>query len=130
MDSKEELRYLIKLLQDSAAWRLSEGDDRSPLEIEVDSRINALLGEPDEVEEDGRKHNLPKESNRIRITLNGKKTWANREDCVQVPCKNSKTGFKWVLKDFQVGADSVVVEAENVVDGADSLPVEAGQVLD
>lgn len=125
MDSKEELRYLIKLLQDSAAWRLSEGDDRSPLEIEVDSRINALLGEPDEVKEDGRKHNSPKDANRIRITLNGKKTWANREDCVQVPCKNSKTGFKWALKDFQVGADSVVVERQDVVDGADGSTAEA-----
>lgn len=118
MDKKEELRYLIKLLQDSAAWRLSEGDDRSPLEIEVDSRINTLLGEPDEVKEDGRKHNLPKDSDRVRCTINGRKVYMDRSQVHQVPCKNSKTGFKWV-------PNSVVVEGQDVVDDADGSTVEA-----
>lgn len=53
MTPQEELRYLSLLLLEASKWQVSEGDSRTPLELEIDSRIQRLTG-VEEVVIDGR----------------------------------------------------------------------------
>ena len=53
MTPQQELRYLSLLLLEASKWQVSEGDARTPLELEIDSRIQRLTGIP-EVVIDGR----------------------------------------------------------------------------
>lgn len=53
MTQQEELRYLSLLLLEASKWQVSEGDSRTPLELEIDSRIQRLTG-VEEVVIDGR----------------------------------------------------------------------------
>ena len=110
MTEKEEIKYLMGLLQAAACWRLSEGDDRSPVDLEIDSRLNALLGEPDEVV-DGRVINKksstypqdvdnPEPAGMVQISMpKKKKKWVRLDWTELVPCKCSHTGFKRVVKE-------------------------------
>lgn len=49
MTPQEELRYLSLLLLEATKWQVSEGDARTPLELEIDSRIQRLTGVPETV---------------------------------------------------------------------------------
>lgn len=49
MTPQEELRYLSLLLLEASKWQVSEGDSRTPLELEIDSRIQRLTGVPETV---------------------------------------------------------------------------------
>ena len=115
MTDKQELAYLVGLVTEASKWGLSEDDTRDTIRLEVEHRISVLLGEGSDVpEDDGRIHDVPKEpastvrsrvyrENKVRVLGDdGKKHWHPRSECTQVPCKCSKTGFKWVLKE---GAD-------------------------
>lgn len=51
MERFEELAYLSGLCLEASAWRLSEGDERDPLRIEVESRIKKLTESPDSTQE-------------------------------------------------------------------------------
>lgn len=51
MERFEELAYLSGLCLEASAWRLSEGDERDPLRIEVESRIKKLTESPDTTQE-------------------------------------------------------------------------------
>lgn len=53
MTPQQELRYLSLLLLEASKWQVSEGDSRTPLELEIDSRIQRLTGIP-EIVIDGR----------------------------------------------------------------------------
>lgn len=53
MTPQDELRYLSLLLLEATKWQVSEGDSRTPLELEIDSRIQRLTG-VEEVVIDGR----------------------------------------------------------------------------
>lgn len=100
-EKQQELRYLIDLLQSSAEWRLSEDDPRNPLSLEVDSRINALLGEPDEVV-GGRVQNNPKRithAGQHNVNIGGKRKWVDDSLIEKEPCKGSPTGYRWRLKE-------------------------------
>ena len=106
MTKEEELRYLVGLTRSAASWRLSEGDERSPMELEVASRLDALLGiEPEVI--DGRIQAPPvkpmkdySHPNRVRVSLpGGKKKWVTPDKVKKVPYARSKTGFRYVLKE-------------------------------
>lgn len=52
MTEHEELIYLVALVTEASKWRLSEDDDRDPIRMEVEQRIDTLLGK-EEVVVDG-----------------------------------------------------------------------------
>lgn len=114
MDKKEELQYLIQLLLDASSWHLDESDmELDPIRVEVKHRISVLTGESDgEAGPDGLVHNKkapgqkpedkpwhdPDHPNCVRVSLpDGKKKWVPLAQTRKVPCKHSKTGWKYVL---------------------------------
>lgn len=102
MERFEELAYLSGLCLEASAWRLSEGDERDPLRIEVESRIKKLTESPDSTQDPPEiEVNLPEEvvqameadrlnehlgykDSHVRIRENGKAIWIYREDAVKV----------------------------------------------
>lgn len=52
MTEHEELTYLVALVTEASKWKLSEDDDRDPIRMEVEQRIDTLLGN-EEVVVDG-----------------------------------------------------------------------------
>lgn len=112
MTREEELIYLGDLLMQAALWRVQPDEGRTPLELEVLSRLERLkaeaaaelLNKTDYKALEAAKLNehLSKnkyEENSVRVMVDGKKIRMKRELCVQVPCKNSPTGYKWMPKD-------------------------------
>jgi hypothetical protein len=106
MNKTEELKYLVQLQSSALDWRLSEGDDRDPIRLEVEQRIAKLLGE-EPVVIDGREQNARERKSKSnkqyhdkykenRVRVNNK--WVLREDAVQVPRANG-VGWKWALKE-------------------------------
>ena len=113
MNEKEqqELKYLISLTLSASEWRLSEGDERDPLRLEVEQRIATLLGtEP--VVVDGREQSVverglakakakaeQEERGTRRVTFpDGSMHRASVKDIVQEPYARSPTGYRWVVK--------------------------------
>lgn len=112
MTREEELIYLGDLLMQAALWRVQPDEGRTPLELEVSSRLerlkaeaaSELLDKTDYQALEAAKLNerLAKkkyEDNSVRVMVDGKKVRMKRELCVQVPCKTSPTGYKWMPKD-------------------------------
>ena len=120
MTREEELIYLGDLLMQAALWRVQPDEGRTPLELEVLSRLerlkaeaaSELLNKTDYKALEAAKLNehLSKkkyEENSVRVMVDGKKVRMKRELCVQVPCKNSPTGYKWMPKDSQPEVDKL-----------------------
>jgi len=112
MTREEELIYLSDLLMQAALWRTQPDEGRTPLELEVSSRLERLKAEAaselldktdyQALEAARLNEHLAKkkyEDNSVRVMVDGKKVRMKRELCVQVPCKTSPTGYKWVPKD-------------------------------
>lgn len=114
MNEKEqqELKYLISLTLSASEWRLSEGDERDPLRLEVEQRIATLLGtEP--VVVDGREQSVverglakakakaeQEERGTRRVTFpDGSMHRASVEDIYQEPYARSPTGYRWAVKE-------------------------------
>ena len=106
MNKAEELKYLVQLQSAALDWRLSEGDDRDPIRLEVEQRIAKLLGDEPEII-DGREQNARERKSKSnkkyhdkykenKVRVDGK--WVLREDAVQVPRANG-AGWKWALKE-------------------------------
>lgn len=108
---QQELKYLISLTLSASEWRLSEGDERDPLRLEVEQRIATLLGtEPKVV--DGREQSVverglakakakaeQEERGTRRVTFpDGSMHRASVKDIVQEPYARSPTGYRWVVK--------------------------------
>lgn len=108
---QQELKYLISLTLSASEWRLSEGDERDPLRLEVEQRIATLLGtEP--VVVDGREQSVverglakakakaeQEERGTRRVTFpDGSMHRASVQDIVQEPYSRSPTGYRWVVK--------------------------------
>lgn len=102
MNKAEELKYLVQLQSAALDWRLSEGDDRDPIRLEVEQRIAKLLGDVPEVVE-GREQNVRRteqmrqahrkyQEGKVRVG----KTWYPRELVEKQMLGSNK--FKWVLK--------------------------------
>lgn len=126
MTQKEELTYLVDLLKESSKWRLSENDERDPIRIEVEQRLDKLLGRNVDTV-NGREQSVtmpsasaPAASTRkrkkapsdymVRIKVDGKFKRFPREMCDKVPCAHSTTGYKWVLKP-QPAENSIISNA-------------------
>lgn len=109
-----ELALLMDIVLEASKWRVSEGDERDPLRMEVEDRLSRLLPADnyDGVEVKGeveievntekfkqqQKHARYAETH-VRVTGDdGKKHWYLKEECVQVPVTTGGTGWKWVLK--------------------------------
>lgn len=61
MERKDELNYLLELVLEASKWKLSEGDERDTIRLEVEHRLRVLTGsstgEPDDT---GLIHDYPK----------------------------------------------------------------------
>ena len=135
MERFEELAYLAQLCCESSAWRLSEGDERDPIRIEVESRIKKLTESPDSTQEPPEVEvSFPKDvgcqvlpafpqwgcqqetkvvPDKIKLTYNGRLLRLPRYMLEQVPCKNSHTGYKWEVKDeYRAEADAKVEQLD------------------
>lgn len=127
MTQKEELTYLVDLLKESSKWRLSENDERDPIRIEVEQRLDKLLGRNVDTV-NGREQSVaapsataPSTSTRkrkkapsdymVRIKVDGKFKRFPREMCDKVPCVHSTTGYKWVLKQPQPSENGIISNA-------------------
>lgn len=109
-----ELALLLDIVLEASKWRVSEGDDRDPLRMEVEDRLSRLLPADnyDGVEVKGSVEidvgsEMLKEKNKharyaethVRVMgPDGKKKWYPKEDCVQVPVTTGGSGFRWELK--------------------------------
>lgn len=107
MNPTEELKYLVDLLKEASNWRVSEGDDRDPLRMEVEQRIDKLLGE-NPVVVNGREQSVsnpstysPKDAwthERVRVRFSdGKQHWAKRSHCIKVQRTDRPNLWKWEL---------------------------------
>jgi hypothetical protein len=131
-EQKTELVYLQELVLESTRWRISEDDDLSPIEREVRDRMDrlqeALTGNSAETiqEEDYRaleaarlNEHLEKadtgcqQESKVKLTYNGRLLRLPRYMLEQVHCKNSHTGYKWVVKDeYRAEADAKVEQLD------------------
>lgn len=109
-----ELALLLDIVLEASKWRVSEGDDRDPLRMEVEDRLSRLLPADNydgvqvkgsveikvdpEMLKDKNKHARYAETH-VRVTgADGKKHWYRKEDCVQVPVTTGGTGWAWRLR--------------------------------
>ena len=117
----EELQYLANLTCEACKWRIAEGDTRSGLEMEVEERLKTLndlitahehgayLCKSDAFEGLEEAYNQAKKSNKKysdkfaethrRVSVNGVTKWYAIDQLERVPTPNSRTGYKWKLKD-------------------------------
>lgn len=106
---KYELALLLDIVLEASKWRLSEGDERDPLRMEVEDRLSRLMPDDgyDGVEVKGvteitivsTPHRRYAETHvRVMDPATGKKKWYRRELCEKVPIGNGNPGFRWVLK--------------------------------
>lgn len=49
MTKKEELKYLTELVLEASKWRLSDGDDRDTIRMEVEQRLSTLTGTKEKI---------------------------------------------------------------------------------
>ena len=109
MTNQEELQYLLGIVLEASQWRLSEGDERDTIRLEVQDRIRRLSGQ-NTVDENGLHQSEPKpirhnrkyedrftRSHR-RICVNGKSFYVLKDHVEKVESKNSRVGYKWVIK--------------------------------
>lgn len=114
---QQELRYLISLILSASEWRLSEDQkDVDPIRLEVNQRIQVLLGEEPEII-DGREQSVVERGlaraeakkakvikvekpSTIRVKFpDGSMHRVAIEDLRQEPYLQSPTGMHWVIKD-------------------------------
>ena len=109
MTPEEEITYLADLLMQAALWRVQPDEGRTPLELEVNDRLEKLkaysaaklLNKTDYQALEAAKLNYHLEH--VKVKVDGKWKTVKKSDCIQVPFKCSRTGYKWVLKE---GADA------------------------
>ena len=115
MTNQEELLYLSDLLMQAALWRVDQGTDKTALELEVEQRIGTLR------EKFGARSNeicgdtVPAVDKRRSPSDNKIRTKGpddkyhryDRSEVEQVPCKNSRTGYKWILKSTETPKETV-----------------------
>lgn len=106
----EELKYLASLTCEACKWRIAEGDTRSGLEMEVEDRIRRLneqLEDQDSAPKSNKKYSDKYAETHRRVSINGKSQWVHIDQLEQVPTPNSRTGYKWRLKDQATEAADV-----------------------
>lgn len=137
MDRKEELLYLTELLLQSSRWSRDPDETLSGLELEVQDRVRTLLGQ-DTSDEKG--FHLANPKPKKRPTTEAPVSTAPTDGKVKVqvapgkykrlpvfmvrqePCRCSKTGFKWVVRDeYAAEAGAVPEEAPEIDKLGDEL---------
>lgn len=103
MTKQEELRYLISLTLSASEWRLSEGDERDPLRMEIEQRIEVLLGAKPEVI-DGREQSIgtptAKSDNTVRVSFPDHSSHrVSVNDVHKEPFARSPSGYRWVINE-------------------------------
>ena len=83
MDDKQELLYLQQLVLDASTWRLSEGDDRDCIRLEVQDRLRRLAGQ---------------EHARRRVRIGKRYAWVLKEHTERVPREDSPNRTRWAVK--------------------------------
>lgn len=107
MTDHEELTYLVALVTEASKWKLSEDDDRDPIRMEVEQRIDTLLGKK-EVVVDGMVQSTkcpskpqfaetPKQKRTVRVIIDGHSRVVPIEACLKIPFPRSRTGYKWAI---------------------------------
>ena len=100
----EELQYLAGLTCEACKWRIAAGDTRSGLEMEVEDRLARLKDEINgmaRIPGSNKRYSDKFAETHRRISINGKCQWVSLDKLEQVPSPNSRTGYKWKLKDDQ-----------------------------
>ena len=137
MDRKEELLYLTELLLQSSRWSRDPDETLSGLELEVQDRVRPLLGQ-DTSDEKGFHVANPKPKKRPTTETPVSTAPTDGKVKVQVapgkykrlpvfmvrqePCRCSKTGFKWVVRDeYAAEAGAVPEEAPEIDKLGDEL---------
>lgn len=123
MTPEEELTYLADLLMQAALWRVQPDEGRTPLELEVLDRVEKLkaycaskvLDKSDYQALEAAKLNYHLEH--VKVKVDGKWKTVKKSDCIQVPFKFSRTGYKWVLKGTEDAEAGIGEETEQ--DSAD-----------
>lgn len=103
MTEREELEYLIGLVQESTAWTRQEGD-KPALELEVNDRIKNLLEQVTAPAKPARSRpDRPAgQAKTMAISIKGKKHRFPLDHLEKVPFKGSPTGYRWQLrKEFE-----------------------------
>lgn len=104
----EELQYLASLSLEASKWRVAEGDSRSGLEMEVEDRLARLKDEINgmaRISGSNKRYSDKFAETHRRVSINGVTKWYDINQLEQVPSPNSRTGYKWVLKDSTEAAD-------------------------
>lgn len=110
---KIEKELLLDIVLESSKWRLSEGDDRDCIRLEVEQRLNKYMGitpaivdgrEQSVVERGLAKQKAKQKHGQLqpgyhRVTVDGKKLTLHESQLEKVPYKSSPTGYRWVVKD-------------------------------
>lgn len=110
MDDKQELLYLQQLVLDASTWRLSEGDERDCIRLEVQDRLRRLAGE-NTIDQNGFAQSEPSqqpdqpmssktawERARRRVRIGNRYAWVLKEHTEEVPRQNSPTLTRWAVK--------------------------------
>lgn len=122
MTNQEELQYLLGIVLEASQWRLSEGDDRDTIRLEVQDRIRRLSGE-NTVDENGlcqsdplpeSEQQEPEEASvqtkktkshewmkgRVHVKFSdGNYHWCKAEHCEKVPRPTQPYLSKWQVKE-------------------------------
>lgn len=123
LSKQQQLEFLFSIVTEASKWEKSPGDDRDSIRMEVEERIASLL-RGGEVIKDGRIQSVlypdpspsepeqltpKKKSNKKysdkfaethrRVSVNGVTKWYSLDQLEQVPTPNSRTGYKWRLRD-------------------------------
>lgn len=126
MDRTEELSYLFNLTLQASRWQRDPDETLSGLELEVQDRVRTLLGQ-DTRDENGfhianpkpKKKEIPEmpmptatTDGKVKVQVApGKYKRLPVFMVRQEPCRCSKTGFKWVVRD-EYAAEAGAVQEE------------------
>lgn len=110
MDDKQELLYLQQLVLDASTWRLSEGDDRDCIRLEVQDRLRRLAGQ-ETIDQNGFAQSEPNqqpatpmscktawEHARRRVRIGKRYAWVLKEHTERVPREDSPNRTRWAVK--------------------------------
>lgn len=103
-----ELNYLLDIVLESSKWVRTSDDDRDPIRIEIEHRINLITGRQDPRDEDlepeeeeanpnywtKAKRNYTK--TRVRVKVDGKNVWKPRSECRKEVMPGWQTKMHWV----------------------------------
>lgn len=99
MTREEEILYLADLCLQASYWRLSEGDNRCPIELEIEARLAKLHERTDQAKEPQETAQEPAETpaepkpkpTKVRALCDGIRRCYFPEETVLIPSK--RTGY-------------------------------------